>query len=1466
MAAVALIKFTQGAHTDAAGVAVLGAYGDFSSVAVTNGDNTDVVQWRIYLLDAPPTSANYPLGNQPQLLGSAVNGTPTVTFFPDVAGSYRIMLEVEDALGAVDRDIRNFGIPDERGFVRPPYQKNVDPLPLALPVILTDLPRPVKPDEQNYSNQPRGWAGSGGVGQLEQFFTQYDDFPYQTVTTTPFVAAPDQKPLYVVDLDVIATSALFTLPNLPRTGYAVYLVAAGDPETGFDLTVMASGGGTVVGLPALTMMASTGIILIHLGSNNWERIGGRADTSTTSGNDGLFSLVNPLLRFVEGADSNFNAGDGENFNYQSMLYVPQWERWLKFGYELAGPNDDLHVVRSFSSTDENVFAGGNWDNNRTIITDADGPILAVAIPVNLPPVTHRVIVGYGRDVSGTGHISTSDDGGDSWTARTVNSISQEGPRAMVWSGQNAVIGFPNGGIETSPDGTTWTNRAAPNENARRLAVTDLNGVVLMFEPGVSSTYARSDDHGVSWTTENFPEDINVVGCAYLHGTFYVMQESPIRIAKSTDLGLTFTSLMPLTFAGPSTASDIRVPPQLDSGGWSIMVAFGDFLLTAFFDNNSFFWEDLYYSQDGELWTPCGSQTRLGFGDFLTKGIFVGVRQFAVMSETNNSAEWLSLRYVTGMGGGAGGTVTEGTPSDMNPFPVGGAPSPGVSTQYLRGDSRRDIGVRAPDTPTASSITLTTLGGDFTHLTGGTSMNTLPLDEGLQRWTLTEDPVTFVQSASLDLFTGADIDAEAGDTQVWRGAPGGVTEMVGYFRKSGYALTLQTAFTVENDSSVAGTTVGEALELLEDLIGIAGDAVSFEWVYQGTGAGDPGANNFTISGAGNGTLNLSDTASDIGAGTNAFLVAFLNRPDIKIRLEQADDPTVWDECTSGAAVDNTTYTSFVYNAAHIGAGIGGLTIGKTYKISFLIRGPIASVATPQAVGTAGSAGSYDGTYSNANHVHAHGSQTLGTLHALASTAGAGFVPTTSGRTAGDHLVLDGSLNPQWAAQSSAAVPPLSRWIYVDPNTAVAPGSQDGSIAAPFDSIADAHTKINTAATGLSWVVVLQPLSHAENVTFPVNRKVTYVSWIPDEIDALGYTTDSFPEASIGGTTHGMATTGSANGSLVFVGVNLLGTLTVTGAGNAQIAATDSDINAVVRSNSGTLEVFLQRSVLRSFTGGASGANQGAINGIDSVLIITTAWTVSSVNLRSGVVSFAGAVNLNIAGTLVELRNTSFPGANPPAFNFTGSAGIVRADDISRVNIDQSSGSPGTLTAVTNGAVHTRRLYRYVFLGEHFNSTLGSDWLLNAAAEIGSDTITPVWTVARFDGGSTLEGIGLNFQVPLGCTHITFEVWYRRQSGTSSSINAQLAFAGRYAAHDAAVTGWSSGAGASTFIDLGDQALENIAIPAGTQWARARFRTTLANVGLAAGSVSQIQMIRDPTDGGDNLTGVDLVVRAVIVEVD
>ncbi len=70
----------------------------------------------------------------------------------------------------------------------------------------------------------------------------------------------------------------------------------------------------------------------------------------------------------------------------------------------------------------------------------------------------------------------------------------------------------------------------------------------------------------------------------------------------------------------------------------------------------------------------------------------------------------------------------------------------------------------------------------------------------------------------------------------------------------------------------------------------------------------------------------------------------------------------------------------------------------------------TISAPQTVNTTNSVGDAT-TAARANHVHAHGNQTVGTLHALATTTVSGFAPA-QGTTANTYLKTDGAGNMSW----------------------------------------------------------------------------------------------------------------------------------------------------------------------------------------------------------------------------------------------------------------------------------------------------------------------------------------------------------------------------------------------------------------------------------------------------------------------
>lgn len=261
--ATALIVFEQDGVPGTPGQAYEGV--DGLLVDVTNSNDTGVTTWTIELVDRPVDSA-LSIG----VLASAVSNTPAASFTPDVPGCYRVKLTVSDGV-TPDVDIRNFGIRNGRGLIVPPYQKLPDPVPVLGSGLLGE-----KPDELNFSGQPRGWGGEATSGLMEEFFRTYDNLPFLEVGTTPFTAVDGEPPLYVVDLPTLNT-AVFNLPSNPAIGKVIRINALGPISLAEKLTVNAAGGGTIGSFSSLQLFGETSATLVHKGSNDWAILGGKHD-------------------------------------------------------------------------------------------------------------------------------------------------------------------------------------------------------------------------------------------------------------------------------------------------------------------------------------------------------------------------------------------------------------------------------------------------------------------------------------------------------------------------------------------------------------------------------------------------------------------------------------------------------------------------------------------------------------------------------------------------------------------------------------------------------------------------------------------------------------------------------------------------------------------------------------------------------------------------------------------------------------------------------------------------------------------------------------------------------------------------------------------------------------------------------------------------------------------------------------
>ncbi len=320
--ATALIKFAQGGPYGTAGVAQQGVTG--SAVSVANDNNTGVEEWVIILLDAPPNSVAYPPAANPQVLAQAVSNTPLTSFTPDVPGTYRVLLDVLQA-GVRNRDIRCFGVPDGEGFILPPYQKNPDPLPLTPPVVVPSHLNPAaKPDEQNYSSQKRGWAGSGADGQLDQLLKSRRDLRSVTVSASPYVATANTPGVILAEMVTIGGTLTVSLPSTARVGQQFFVQ---DVEGAEELIQFSLPGGhtfvNIAGTPSIFGLSArfqrTGAVF--LGGTDWMWLGTNIDPTEVILLSSVASTINTGFDRISTRPFNGSNLSGLDVTFEAVLEV-----------------------------------------------------------------------------------------------------------------------------------------------------------------------------------------------------------------------------------------------------------------------------------------------------------------------------------------------------------------------------------------------------------------------------------------------------------------------------------------------------------------------------------------------------------------------------------------------------------------------------------------------------------------------------------------------------------------------------------------------------------------------------------------------------------------------------------------------------------------------------------------------------------------------------------------------------------------------------------------------------------------------------------------------------------------------------------------------------------------------------------------------------------------------------------------
>lgn len=107
-------------------------------------------------------------------------------------------------------------------------------------------------------------------------------------------------------------------------------------------------------------------------------------------------------------------------------------------------------------------------------------------------------------------------------------------------------------------------------------------------------------------------------------------------------------------------------------------------------------------------------------------------------------------------------------------------------------------------PSASNINLTTATGNYVHVTGGNTINTITIPDGAERTVVFDSSLTLTSSVNIILPSNANIVTSAGDTAKFRGESG-AAKVVSYEKANGRAL-IESTYALSFLGSISTTAV------------------------------------------------------------------------------------------------------------------------------------------------------------------------------------------------------------------------------------------------------------------------------------------------------------------------------------------------------------------------------------------------------------------------------------------------------------------------------------------------------------------------------------------------------------------------------------------------------------------------------------------------------------------------------------
>ncbi|HEX5076141.1 MAG TPA: hypothetical protein VFW03_23210 [Gemmatimonadaceae bacterium] len=200
--------------------------------------------------------------------------------------------------------------------------------------------------------------------------------------------------------------------------------------------------------------------------------------------------------------------------------------WFVAGYNGTTPEAGAALA---SGNGNDIALGGAVDAGAGLVC---GPEAACVAPDG------SWLFGGAPGSSSQQKIRRSTDTGANWAAQNTVATGTTGVNLLHTFAGLAIAGLANGNIETSPNGTLWTNRTVPNANARG-SVASSASIVVIASPTVTTNKVITSGDGITWTERTMPSSLKWrVAYSAVDGKFIATSES--SIAWSTD-GITWST-------------------------------------------------------------------------------------------------------------------------------------------------------------------------------------------------------------------------------------------------------------------------------------------------------------------------------------------------------------------------------------------------------------------------------------------------------------------------------------------------------------------------------------------------------------------------------------------------------------------------------------------------------------------------------------------------------------------------------------------------------------------------------------------------------------------------------------------------------------------------------------------------------------------------------------------------------------